>query len=197
MILIFVFVGEYFLFDVIGKRQLSGWSGYRIVPGREISGFKYSIYQDFSVHYSYNFNVFVMMQLANFINCRVIDDSLNVFKGICQNKYFLIIIFIILFLQIIFLTFCGPAIKTVWWGLDPISWVFCIAVALISMIWSVILKLIPLEKILPGGGKKEITREELDKMSTMTIKKRHDSAFFKKQSGMIKGSGMIEDRNVN
>lgn len=56
-----MFVGEHFLFDVIGKRQLSGKSGYRIVSGREISGFKYSLYGDFSVHYTYNFNVFVMM----------------------------------------------------------------------------------------------------------------------------------------
>jgi hypothetical protein len=56
------------------------------------------------------------------------------------------------------LTFCGPGIKTVWWGLDPISWVFCIAVAFLGMILNIILKLIPLEKILPGGGKKEITQ---------------------------------------
>jgi len=64
----------------------------------------------------------------------------------------LIIVLGIFFLQIIFLTFCGPGIKTVWWGLDPISWVFCIAVGLIGYLWCIILKFIPLEKILPGGG---------------------------------------------
>lgn len=121
-----------------------------------------------------------MMQLFNFLNCRVIDDSVNIFKGIFENRYFLIMVLIILFLQIIFLTFCGPAIKTVWWGLDPISWLFCIAVASISLLISVILKFIPLEKILPGGGQKEITKEDLNKLSTMTLKKKHDSNFYRR-----------------
>lgn len=132
------------------------------------------------------------------MNCRVLDDKqLNIFTGIFRNKYFVIIISLILFLQIIFLTFCGPGIKTVWWGLDPISWVFCIAVALIGMLLNFILKLIPLEKVLPGGGQKEITQQDLNKLSTMSIKKRHDSNFFRNQSGMIKGSGIIEDKNIN
>ena len=132
------------------------------------------------------------------MNCRVLDDKqLNIFSGIFINKYFVIIVNIILFLQIIFLTFCGPGIKTVWWGLDPISWVFCIAVALISMLLNFILKLIPLEKVLPGGGQKEITQQDLNKLSTMSIKKKHDSNFFRNQSGMIKGSGIIEDKNIN
>lgn len=113
VILIFVFAGEYFLFDVIGKRQQSGWSGYRIVTGRAIDGFKFKTYNDYSVHYTYNFNVFVMIQIFNFINCRCIQDEKNVFSGIFKNKYFVGIVFGILFLQIIFLTFAGLAIKTV------------------------------------------------------------------------------------
>lgn len=132
------------------------------------------------------------------MNCRVLDDTqLNIFKGIFRNSYFVIMLSIIFFLQIIFLTFCGPGIKTVWWGLDPISWIFCIAVALIGMLLNFILKLIPLEKVLPGGGQKEITQQDLNKLSTMSIKKRHDSNFYRNQSGMIKGSGIIEDKNIN
>ena len=179
VILIFVFAGEHFLFDVIGKRQLSGRSGYRIIPGRAIDGFTFSIYEDYSVHYTYNFNVFVMIQLCNFINCRCIHDELNVFAGIFKNKYFVVIVFGIFLLQVIFLTFAGLAIKTVWLGLDPISWLFCIAFGLIGILWGFILKLIPLEKILPGGGNKEITIDELNKMSTMNLKKKHDSNFYR------------------
>ena len=65
------------------------------------------------------------------------------------------------------------------WGLDPISWLFCICIGSLGLIVSIILKLIPLEKILPGGGKKEITPAELDKMSTMNLKKKHDSKFYR------------------
>ena len=77
------------------------------------------------------------------------------------------------------MTFAGLAIKTVWLGLDPISWLFCIVFGLIGMVWSLILKLIPLEKVLPGGGNKEITKEELDRMSTMNLKRKHDSNFYR------------------
>lgn len=107
------------------------------------------------------------------------DDSFNVFANITHSNYFLIILLIIFILQILFLTFTGPAIKVVWWGLDPISWVFCMAVGSLGLIMSVILKLIPLEKILPGGGQKELDKHDLDRMSTMAIKKRHDSNFYK------------------
>lgn len=77
------------------------------------------------------------------------------------------------------MTFCGPAIKVVMWGLDPISWLFCIVIGSLGLLVSVILKFIPLENILPGGGNKEITKEELEKMSTMNIKKKHDSKFYR------------------
>lgn len=190
-----MFAGEYFLFDVIGKRQQSGLSGYRIVPGRTIDGFTFKIYNDYSIHYTYNFNVFVMIQLTNFIACRRIHDELNVFGGIFKNAYFLVIVLGILFLQIIFLTFCGLAIKTVWLGLDPISWVFCIAFGLVGLIWNFILKMIPLEKVLPGGGNKELSLDELNKMSTMSVKKRHDSNFYRNQSSMYRASGIIEDKS--
>lgn len=179
VILIFVFAGEHFLFDIMGKRQQSGKSGSRIVTGRTKDGYEYDDYNNWSIHYTYNFNVFVFLQVFNFINCRVIDNQLNVFHGITKSTYFLIIVPCIVFLQVIFLTFCGPAIKVAMWGLDPLSWLFCIAVGSLGLIWGIILKLIPLEKILPGGGKQEITKAELEKMSTMNIKKKHDSKFYR------------------
>ena len=58
----------------------------------------------------------------------------------------------IFILQLIFLTFAGLAIKTVWLGLDPVGWIFTIAFGLLCMIWSLILKFIPIHNILPGGG---------------------------------------------
>lgn len=47
------------------------------------------------------------------------------------------------------------------------------------MVWDLILKFIPLEKILPGSGKKEITKHELERASTMNLRKKHDSNFYK------------------
>lgn len=136
-----------------------------------------------------------MLQLFNFINCRVIHDEINVFAGIFKNKFFLIIVLGIFVIQIIFLTFAGMAIKTVWLGLDPLSWLFCIAFGVLGLLFKIILKFIPLEKILPGGGNKELTIAELNKMSTMNLKKKHDSNFYRNQSSMYRASGIIEDKS--
>lgn len=139
-----------------------------------------------------------MMQIFNFINCRVIDNQKNVFKNITKNPYFVGVVIIVFVLQIIFLTFCGYGIKTVMWGLDPVSWLLCIAFGALGLVWSYILKFIPLENVLPGGGDKELTKEELDRMSSINVRKKHDSNFYKHQSSLKNvGSGMIEDRNLN
>ncbi len=95
------------------------------------------------------------------------------------------------------MTLFGPAIRVVQWGLDPISWIFCIIIGSMSLLIGLILKFIPLEKYLPGGGQKELAKNELDKLSSMTLRKKHDSKFFRQQSGIHKKqSSMIEDRKI-
>ena len=111
----FVFAGEHFLFDIIGQRQLQPGKN-TIVPGREASGYSRDLYNgSYSVHYTYNFNVFVILQVFNFLNCRILDDSFNIFKGFFRSYYFGSILLIIFVLQIIFLTFTGPAVRVVMW----------------------------------------------------------------------------------
>lgn len=114
VLLIFVFLGEHFLFDVIGQRQLQ--PGKRtIVTGRTIDGFDKHYYRQSSVHYTYNFNVFVMLTFFNFFSARILDNSFNIFKGLCRSTLLIVILIIIFVMQIIFLTFCGPAIRVVQW----------------------------------------------------------------------------------
>jgi Ca2+ transporting ATPase len=114
ILLIFVFLGEHFLFDVIGQRQLQ-YGKQTIVSGRTLSGFDRSYYRQYSVHYTYNFNVFVMLQFFNFFNARILDNSVNIFKGITKSNLLMLILVIIFLCQIIFLTFCGPAIRVIQW----------------------------------------------------------------------------------
>jgi len=91
ILLIFVFLGEHFLFDVIGERQLQ-FGKKTIVPGRKLDGFDRHFYRQYSVHYTYNFNVFVMLQFFNFFNARILDNSLNIFKGITRSNILLMIL---------------------------------------------------------------------------------------------------------
>lgn len=51
-----------------------------------------------SRHYTFIFTLFVMMQLANFLNARKLKDELNIFKGIFSSHIFIVIVVSILFL---------------------------------------------------------------------------------------------------
>ncbi len=94
-----VFIGEDFLIDPIGGRQIQPGKTDLIVNGREVDGFDRKDHNDqYSVHYTYLFNTFVFMQLFNFLNSRILDDSINVFKNITKSTYFLVIVFIIVVL---------------------------------------------------------------------------------------------------
>jgi len=96
VIFVLVFLGEEFLIDPIGKRQLQKDSDKLIVNGREVDGYDRADWDDaYSVHFTYLFNTFVFMQIFNFINCRILDDSFNVFRNIWKSKYFVAIICII------------------------------------------------------------------------------------------------------
>lgn len=218
ILLIVVFLGEHFLPDIIGGRQECPNDDCLILPGRRYTkayelfekeqtpatvkdqtGYEYilDIEEDdkYSIHYTYIFNIFVWMQLFNLINSRIIDDKLNVFKGICASSYFLIIFTIIVVGQIIFITFLGPAIRVAFWGLDPIGWLISIAIGFISLFVSLLLKFIPLERILPGGGSKELDVKDLDRINTLSIRKSHSTQFYKQQSGILKKSAIIEDKS--
>lgn len=83
-------------------------------------GYDTKVYGQYSIHATFIFNTFVMLQIFNFLNCRKIHDEPNVFVNILHAGYFLPITITIFLLQIIFLTFTGPAIRVVKWGLDPL-----------------------------------------------------------------------------
>jgi len=83
------------------------------------------------------------------------------------------------------LTFLGKAIRVHSWGLDPVGWAISVGIGSLSLIIAVFLKLIPLEKILPGGGSKEITKQELNRMSTMNLRKAHNSGFYQSRSRIM------------
>ena len=68
-----------------------------------------------SRHYTYNFNVFVMMQIFNFVNARKIHDEFNIFAGITGSIYFPLIVFIIIVLQVIITTFGSIAFRLAFW----------------------------------------------------------------------------------
>jgi Ca2+ transporting ATPase len=64
-----------------------------------------------SRHYTNVFNVFVILQIFNMINCRKINDEINVFAGIFKNYMFCIILFLISLGQALITEFGGLAMS--------------------------------------------------------------------------------------
>ena len=99
-----------------------------------------------SAHMSIVFNVFVIYTLFNQINCRVIDDSFNIFIRINDNFFFPLITIVELALQIIIIECGGDAFKVTERGLTWQQWLTVLGFSLITFVLSVIIKLIPIDK---------------------------------------------------
>lgn len=82
---------------------------------------------NYSRHFTFVFNTFVMMQIFNFINSRKIHDEVNVFNGILNNWLFVFIVGIIFVLQVILVTFTGYAFGVYsYYGLHPLHWLMTV-----------------------------------------------------------------------
>ena len=194
ILLIIVFAGEKFLIELFRADQQQPNSKL-IISGRSTSGYKKEDHNNqYSIHFTYIFNIFVMLQFFNFINCRMIHDEINILKYITKSTYLIVILIIILVLQIILLTFGGPAIRVHQWGLSPAQWGISIFIGLLGIPVRYLLLCIKFERLCgdKGVGSKEITKEELDKKSSVSIRKSHNRNFYKKQPSMVqKGSRVL------
>ncbi|KAJ6241004.1 cation transporting atpase [Anaeramoeba flamelloides] len=77
------------------------------------------------------FNVFVMLQVFNEINCRKIEDQHDIFEGITKNKIFLYIIIGIFITQILIIEFGGSFFSTT--HLNAKEWFYSIFFGLMSI----------------------------------------------------------------
>ena len=93
-------------------------------------------------HYTVIFNVFVFCQIFNEFNARSIGDNWKAsFQGLATNPMFLLVIFISIVVQIIFVQFFGNYTKTA--GLSIPHWGISIAIGAGSVPVGVIMRFIP------------------------------------------------------
>lgn len=98
-------------------------------------------------HMTMIFNTFVLYSLFNQINCRVLDDSLNIFKRICTNWLFVVITTIEFICQFIIVQYGGVVFKCSVGGLTFNQWMWCIGLASTTFVISFIIKFVKLECI--------------------------------------------------
>jgi len=94
-----------------------------------------------SVHYTILFNSFVFCQIFNELNSRKVNTELNIFTGFFTNWIFLGVIIFTCVAQVLIVEFGGLAAKTT--KLDPLLWVYCVAIGFVSLPVGFLLRLIP------------------------------------------------------
>jgi Ca2+ transporting ATPase len=96
-------------------------------------------------HYTFIFNIFVLMQAFNEINSRKVNLDINVFDGFFTNPAFSVVLIITFIIQVLIVQFGGLAFMTS--GLDGILWGISIAISASTLLWGVLIRLIkvPLE----------------------------------------------------
>ena len=88
-----------------------------------------------SAHHTILFNCFVMMTLANEINCRKLDGEFNVFAGLLDNMYFCTVMATTFVLQCLCVQLGGRWVKCYVGGLNVEQWFFCLVAASSVLAW--------------------------------------------------------------
>jgi Ca2+-transporting ATPase len=89
------------------------------------------------------FNAFVWMQIFNQFNNRRLDNKFNIFEGVHRNYFFIFINCIMVGLQICIIFVGSRAFQIKPGGIDGSQWAISILVALFSLPWAVVIRLVP------------------------------------------------------
>lgn len=104
-----------------------GHSFFHVAPGSE-------------EHLTVVFNVFVLMQLCNEFNARILDDKLNIFSGLGRAPLFLLVVGLTFIIQIIGVQFGGPLMRAV--SLSGPQWKRCFLVSFVPIPLGALLRLL-------------------------------------------------------
>ena len=113
-----------------------------------------------TTHMTFIFNVFVFYTLFNQINCRVIDDSINIFVRINRSLLFPLICLLEMGLQVLIIFIGKSPFHIVNDGLSGTQWGICLGFSAITFVVSLITKFIPVHTYIDNYLDKQLKKEE-------------------------------------
>ena len=138
---------------------------------RELEHYEWN--SEHGYHFTIFFDIFVFLQVFNSINARKLNQKeVNIFEGIKDNIYYILVQSFIVFGQIILVTFGGRAVRTQ--PLTILQHIACAIIASLSLGVGYCVKLIPFdmaEKIVKSKDEIEIENEE-EKIKKIRAEKR-------------------------
>ena len=118
-----------------------------------------------TTHMAIIYNIFIFYILFNQLNCRIIDDSLNIFERIHKSIFFIIIIIVEVILQIIIIFVGNISFQIVKEGLSAKQWGICIGFSAISFVISIIGKFIYIDVLFDKFLSPEEIEPEFDPLA--------------------------------
>ena len=107
----------------------------------------YELYKNSSIgpsrHFTYVFNIFVLLQLFNEFNARKIRDELNIFEGIRRNPLFIGIWLFTVGLQIIMVEVGSWALSCHFLGLTGLQWLVSLGFGVTPLFMRLVLIILP------------------------------------------------------
>ncbi|GJJ70418.1 P-type Ca2+ transporter type 2C [Entomortierella parvispora] len=113
------------------------------------------------------FNIFVFLQVFNELNCRRIDDTINVFKNLLHNKIFILVQFVVITGQFLIVQFGGQAFKTV--PLTGQQWLITLLIGSLSLPVGLFLRLLP-ARLIPESVVSHKSEEREPLVSTARLR---------------------------
>ena len=137
------------------------------------------------------FNVFTVMQIFNLINCRVINDEINVFSGVFNNYMFIIVFIGIAAGQFVIVQFGSHAMKVSKYGLAGEHWAIAIGCGVSTWLASILFKFVP-DTWCPQLGKKEMDPLKDQEHNVLNLRKNRTSSYQLRQANIQnkEGSGV-------
>ena len=128
------------------------------------------------------FNTYSWLQISNQINCRRIDNRLNVFAGIQRNWLFMGITLITIAGQVLIINVGGSAFSIT--SLNGVQWAVSIILGLLSLPFGVIIRLIPVSPSFRRRRKKLATPRNMEE-GTMLSEVGQDTADLMESPGTL------------
>ncbi|KAG0365769.1 PMCA-type calcium-translocating P-type ATPase [Gamsiella multidivaricata] len=146
------------------------------------------------------FNTFVFLQVFNELNCRRIDDTINVFKNVQHNKIFILVQVAVVAGQVLIVQFGGQAFKTT--PLSAHQWLVTVLIGSLSLPVGLCLRLLP-AKLIPEAVIHHAQEERQPLVSPARMRwegasnqmmvQSHFFEAIRKKKGPVRGRGLEDD----
>ena len=151
------------------KKFLSGepssWSNFSLYDSFDYYNFEYGS----TTHMTLIFNIFVLYTLFNQINCRILDDSVNICSRINKGIMFIIVTSCELVIQILIVQFGFGIFHCVKGGLSFSQWKISILFSLTTFVFNFIIKFVPLNKLNFFSKNRKDLIEEVNNLNPIEI----------------------------